>query len=164
MLAQFKAMIVSMIMAVNFGASQPAITMDKVDNVQEVACLSQAVHGEAADQSMEGKIAVAYVIINRTKSDRFPSDDVCGVIRQKGQFSFLHSVKWIQESNPGVRQQMQDSIRASIIAINGEKADPTHGSLYFINPKIANRTWLGNLRLTARIGDHAFYKPRRSDM
>lgn len=165
MLAQFKAMIVSMFMAVNFGASQPAINIDNIDNVQEVACLSQAVHGEAGNQSMEGKIAVAYVIINRTKSDRFPSDDVCGVVRQKGQFDFLHHLKWIQENKPDVRKQMQDSIRASVIALNGEKVDPTHGSLYFINPKIAaDRSWLGDYRLTARIGDHSFYKPRRTDM
>lgn len=164
MLAQFKSLIVSMFMAVNFSTAQPAMNMDNLDNVQEVACLSQAVHGEAANQSMEGKIAVAYVIINRTKSDRFPSDDVCGVIRQKGQFNFLSQVKWLQENRPGVRQQMEDSVKASIIALNGEEADPTHGSLYFINPKIADRSWLGNLRFTTRIGDHAFYKPRRSDM
>lgn len=165
MLAQFKAMIVSMIMAVNFTASQPAINMDNVDNVQEIACLSQAVHGEAGNQSMEGKIAVAYVIVNRTKSDRFPSDDICGVVKQKGQFNFLQHVKWIQEGKPAVRQQMEDSIRASMIALNGERVDPTHGALYFINPKIAvDRSWLGDYRLMTRIGDHAFYKPRRTDM
>lgn len=160
MLAQFKAMIVSMFMAVNFGASQPAINLDNVDNVKEVACLSQAVHGEAGNQSMEGKIAVAYVIINRTKSDKFPSDDVCGVIRQRGQFDFLHRVKWIPENKPEVRKQMEDSIKASMIAINGKRSDPTHGSLYFINPKTADKSWLKGLRFTARIGDHAFYKPR----
>jgi N-acetylmuramoyl-L-alanine amidase len=164
MLAQFKAMIVSMLMAVNFGATQPAINIDKIDDVQEVACLSQAVHGEAGNQSMEGKIAVAYVIINRTKSDRFPSNDVCGVVRQKGQFNFLSHLKWIHEDKPEERKQMVDSIKASLIAINGEKVDPTNGSLYFINPKTADRSWLNNLRFTTRIGDHAFYKPSRSDM
>lgn len=165
MLAQFKAMIVSMIMAVNIGTTPaPAINMDNVD-IQEVACLSQAVNGEAGNQSMEGKIAVAYVIVNRTKSDRFPSDNICGVIRQKGQFEFLRHVRKLNENEPGVRNQMQDSIRASLIVLNGQRVDPTHGSLYFINPKIArDHSWMGRFRLTTRIGDHSFYKPRRTDM
>lgn len=164
MLAQFKSLVVSMFMAVNFGTTQPAMNMDKIDNFQEVACLSQAVHGEAGNQPMEGKIAVAYVIINRAKSDRFPSDNVCGVIRQKGQFDFLKHIHQIHEDKPEELKQMEDSIKASVIALNGDANDPTHGSLYFINPKTADRSWLNNLKFITRIGDHAFYKPRRSDM
>lgn len=163
MLAQFKAMIVSMFMAVNIGASQPpAINMDNIDNLKEVACLSQAVHAEASNQPMEGKIAVAYVIINRTKSSNFP-DDVCAVVKQKGQFTF--KPVWIKENAPGVKQQMEDSIRASIAAWQGIKADPTHGALYFVNPKTyTNREWLRGFRLVTRIGDHNFYKPRHTEM
>jgi N-acetylmuramoyl-L-alanine amidase len=162
MLAQFKAMIVSMFMAFNFGASQPAINIDNIDNLKEVACLSQAVHAEASNQPMEGKIAVAYVIINRTKSSNFP-DDVCAVVKQKGQFTF--KPVWIKENVPGVKKQMEDSIRASMAAWEGSKADPTHGALYFVNPKTyTNREWLRGFRLVTRIGDHNFYKPKRTDM
>jgi N-acetylmuramoyl-L-alanine amidase len=138
--------------------------MDNIDNLKEVACLSQAVHGEAGNQSMEGKIAVAYVIINRTKSSNFP-DDVCAVVRQRGQFDFLKKVTWIKEDKPGVKKQMEESIKASLVAWQGDRADPTHGSLYFVNPKLAtDKNWLVHYKVTARIGDHAFYRPRRSDM
>lgn len=160
MLAQFKAMIVSMFMAVNVGTTQPAINMDNIDNVKEVACLSQAVHGESGNQSLQGKIGVAYVIVNRTQSKLFPSDSVCGVVRQRGQFDFLRKVRWINENKPEERKQMEDSVKAAIMVLNRMVADPTHGALYFINPKIADQSWLRGLRRTARIEDHAFYKPR----
>jgi N-acetylmuramoyl-L-alanine amidase len=149
-----------MFMAVNVGTTQPAIDMDNVDDIKEVACLSQAVHGEAGNQSMEGKIAVAHVIVNRTKSNMFPSDDVCGVVRQKGQFDFLKRVRWIRENKPEERKQMEDSIKASLLVVGHKVADPTHGSLYFINPHMADQSWLRGLRRTTKIGDHAFYKPR----
>lgn len=158
MLAQFKAMIVSMFMAVNIGTTQPAINIDKVDDIKEVACLSQAVHGEAAAESMEGKIAVAHVIINRTKSNSFPSNSLCGVIQQKGQFKFRP--RWINEHKPAERKQMEDSIKASIIAIDSPN-DPTHGSLYFVNPLWADQSWLRGFKRTVKIGGHVFYKNRR---
>lgn len=161
MLAQFKAMIVSMFMAVNVGTTQPAINMDNIDNVKEVACLSQAVHGESGNQSMQGKIGVAYVIVNRTKSKLFPSDSVCGVVRQRGQFDFLRRVRWIKEDKPEERKQMEDSIKAALLVINKRVPDPTNGALYFINPRMADMSWLRGLRRTANIDDHSFYKPRR---
>jgi large subunit ribosomal protein L33 len=54
----------------------------------EIECLSRAVYYEARGEPVEGQLAVAQVIVNRTESDgRFPGT-ICGVIRQRGQFSF----------------------------------------------------------------------------
>jgi N-acetylmuramoyl-L-alanine amidase len=148
-----------MFMAVNTGMSQPAINLGSVDDLKEVACLSQAVHGEAGNQSMQGKIAVAHVIINRTKSDKFPADDVCGVVKQKGQFDFLKKVRWIKENKPEERKQMEESITAAFKALH--EPDPTNGALYFVNPHLADMSWLRGLKKTVKIDDHVFYKPRR---
>lgn len=158
MLIQFKMMIVSLFMAVNTGGSAaPAINMDNVDNLREMACLSQAVHGEAGNQSLKGKVAVAFVILNRTKDEKFPSD-ICAVIKQKGQFGFLKRVRPLNENNPALRAQMEECIRATSIAMNGEMADPTKGALYFINPKLAtDRAWLHKFKKLAQIEDHIFY-------
>ena len=45
-------------------------------------CLSEAIYHEARGESLEGKIAVAEVILNRMESDRYPST-VCGVVEQE---------------------------------------------------------------------------------
>jgi N-acetylmuramoyl-L-alanine amidase len=158
MLLQFKMLIVSMFMATSADSVQLPINMDKIDSLKEITCLSQAVHGEAGNQSLSGKIAVAYVIINRSKDSNFPSD-ICGVIHQKGQFNFLSAVKHLKEERPEQKKQMEDCIRASFMAYNKDVPDPSFGSLYFINPKIARyKGWLKHLTRVARIDDHDFYK------
>lgn len=159
MLIQFKAMLVSLFLTMG-GGDLPIVNMDNLDNMNNIACLSQAVYGEAGNQSFEGKIAVAHVIINRTRDLKFP-DSICKVVRQKSQFNYIASIKYIKESNKGENKQLLDSVEASLRAFNGEISDPTFGSLYFINPKIATATgWLRPLRKTASIGDHTFYKHR----
>lgn len=157
MLAQFKMMIVSMFLAMNTGAAEPAINIENIDNLQEMTCLSQAVHGEAGNQSFKGKVAVAYVIVNRTKDRNFPSD-ICGVIKQKGQFGFLKHVRKIKETDRKAVRQMEDCIKATYMVMNDKIADPTKGSVYFINLKLAtDRAWLHKFNKTVKIQDHVFY-------
>ena len=53
-------------------------------------CLARAVYFEARGEPLEGQLAVAQVILNRVASGRYAST-VCGVIGQRGQFSFDRS-------------------------------------------------------------------------
>ena len=157
MLMQFKAMLVSIFLTMGVG-DYPIANMENLDDMNDIACLAQAVYGEAGNQSFEGKLAVAHVILNRTKDIKFP-DDICAVVRQKSQFNYISKVKYIKESKDGENKQLTDSVKASLKVINGDVADPTFGSLYFVNLKIAKATrWLYPLRKTTSIGDHSFYK------
>jgi spore germination cell wall hydrolase CwlJ-like protein len=52
-------------------------------------CLATTVYYESKGEPLSGQLAVAQTIMNRTTSGRFPAS-VCGVVRQPGQFSFLH--------------------------------------------------------------------------
>lgn len=54
-------------------------------STHEIELLQRLVEAEAGAESMEGKIAVANVVINRIKSDKFP-DSIESVIYQKNQF------------------------------------------------------------------------------
>lgn len=158
MLYQFKQMIVSIFMAVsNLAHPMPAIDMDKIN---ETACLSQAIYKEAGNQSMDGKIAVANVIMNRTHNPDYPSN-VCAVIKQKGQFSFLKDIRKIKTDDPGVQAQMEDSIRASLLVMNEEVDDNTNGATSFVNMKHTRyKKWTNNLRRTKTIGSHTFFKSK----
>ena len=55
----------------------------------EAMCLSVALWFEARGESKKGQEAVAQTIINRSKHPNYPNS-ICGVIKQKGQFSFYN--------------------------------------------------------------------------
>ncbi len=54
----------------------------------ETECLARAVYWESKGEPLAGQLTVAEVIINRARSGRFAST-ICGVVRQRGQFSFV---------------------------------------------------------------------------
>ena len=47
---------------------------------QELTCLAQNIYFEARSEPLEGKLAVAHVVMNRVASRYFP-DTVCGVVQ-----------------------------------------------------------------------------------
>ena len=64
---------------------------DEVDyTYEELKLLSCLVHSEAGNQSYEGRLAVANVVLNRVKSSKYPNT-VKSVIYQPGQFSVASS-------------------------------------------------------------------------
>lgn len=50
--------------------------------------MKAAIYHEARGEPIEGQIAVALVIYNRTESGKFP-DTICEVIKQRDQFTFV---------------------------------------------------------------------------
>jgi spore germination cell wall hydrolase CwlJ-like protein len=50
--------------------------------------MAENIYYEAAYEPYEGKLAVAQVTMNRTRQPEFPKT-VCGVVFQKGQFSWV---------------------------------------------------------------------------
>ena len=57
---------------------------------EESKCLATAVYFESMGEPLEGQLAVAQVVINRSQSGRYPSS-WCGVVKQKAQFSFVRA-------------------------------------------------------------------------
>lgn len=155
MLLQFKSFIISMFM------SMPTFPDTNID---QVSCLAHATFYEASNQSMEGKLAVANVIVNRSESGKYP-DDICKITKQKGQFSFWKNQKKINLNNDGVRDQVTDSVKAAMVALSDDRHDNTHGAVAFVNLKNATDTaWLNGMRRTVKIGSHTFYKFRSRSM
>jgi spore germination cell wall hydrolase CwlJ-like protein len=103
-------------------------------------CVAQAVYAEARAESTVGQRAVAHVILNRTKSGRFPKT-LCGVVKQPGQFAYKtgSGPQWYK-------------IRQVVVNLG---SDPTGGALFF---KARHSTARWARRLVATIGNHLFYK------
>jgi len=115
----------------------------------DIYLMAQVVFAESRSEPYQGKVAVASVILNRTKSPGFPKT-IEGVIKQKNAFSCIRNGS-ISVTPDG------DSMNAVIDALKG--SDPTNQSLFFYNPKIATSKWMKNIQKTniKEIGNHTFF-------
>ena len=125
---------------------------------REILCLADVIYHEARGEPYKGKLAVAFVTLNRLNDPRYP-DSICKVVHQKiknvCQFSWFCE---IDKHRPGLRDTMYKEVvdLATEIYIEYESMkDPTHGSLFFHNTLVKPR-W--NYRRTIQIGNHVFYK------
>ena len=115
-------------------------------NAGDTKCLATAIYHEANAESVKGQIAVANVIMNRVKSKDFPNS-VCGVISQKGQFSWYNKTK----------HKYNDKTVAVAEKVLAKRVnDVTNGSLFFHSGK--NPYWTKKMKMTKQIGNHKFYK------
>ncbi|MEK4056423.1 cell wall hydrolase [Paenibacillus sp. FSL F4-0087] len=108
--------------------------------------LAKLIHGEARGESFEGQVAVGAVVLNRVDSNAFPSS-IPKVIFQKGQFTAIDDGQFNTKPT-------QTSYQAARKALNG--TDPTHGALYYYNPKIATSLWSKSRPTLLTIGQHDF--------
>ena len=118
----------------------------------ELKCLAGAVYFESKGETLEGQLAVARVIVARSKSGRFPAS-YCGVVYQRSQFSFVHgdSMPSINSGSP----LWANAEKIAMIAHEGTWQSPVEGALFFHAARVSP-----NWRLTklARIDNHIFYR------
>lgn len=131
----------------------PSITHSKIQTpTKQLDCLTTNIYHESKGESYKGKLAVAFVTINRTKSSKFP-DNICAVVYQQSQFSWVNKKKK-SITDPDLFDDIKE-IAQLVITKYDELDDPTNGSLYFHSTKI-NPKW--NKTKTVKIGGHVFYK------
>lgn len=111
--------------------------------------LAKIINAESKGESMNGKIAVGNVVLNRVKSDGFP-DTIESVVYQPGQFQPV--------TNGSINQTPSDkSIEAARRVLDGEKV-VGDDVIYFYNPAIATDSWIFTRTVVVTIGNHAFAK------
>lgn len=125
----------------------PPLTAQPVD--QEFDCLVRNVYQEARGESYKGKLAVALVTLNRTKSERFPST-ICGVVYQKGQFSWTRNYAKVKINV----EQWQAAKDAAFSAYMGIDTLGNFKATHFHNTSV-NPGW--KMKKVAKIGNHTFY-------
>lgn len=120
------------------------------DEQQE--CLAGAVYFEAKGEPLRGQLSVAEVILNRTRSGRFPAS-VCAVVKQRGQFSFVRGGRI-----PAVARASLAWKRAVAIAhIARERlADGAAPRALFFHARYVSPRW--KLTRVAAVGNHIFYR------
>ena len=128
-------------------AQQPTTVASK-----ELECLAGAVYFESKGEQLSGQLAVAEVIINRSKSGRFPGS-YCGVVFQKSQFSFVRGGKMPHIDKGG--KHWRNAVAIAHIAHDGSWASPVKGSLFF-HATYVSPGW--RLKRTGTVGNHVFYR------
>lgn len=123
---------------------------DAVRPAKDVVCIAQTIYHEARGEPVEGQIAVANVVLNRTNHKQFP-DSVCEVVYQKYQFSWTLNKKKREFDKP--------SLELAKKVYTGEIKDNTNGALYF-HGKHISPTWNKNMIKVKSIGHHVFFKPK----
>lgn len=117
----------------------------------ELACLAGAVYFEAKGEPLAGQLAVAQVILNRTRSGRFPAS-VCSVVTQPGQFSFVRGGRV-----PAVagNAAYRTALAVAQVALARGWNDPAPSALFFHARRVAP-SW--RMTRIAAIGNHVFYR------
>jgi N-acetylmuramoyl-L-alanine amidase len=118
-------------------------------SASDIDLMARLVRAEAESEPYAGKVAVAYVVLNRVDNPTFPNN-IHDVIYQSGQFSPVAN----REIN---KPADSESIRAVKEAINADRSRGA-GSLFFYNPKTATSRWLDSKPTTVVIGNHVFKK------
>lgn len=128
-------------------------------NRDEASCIALAVFHEARGESLRGQQAVAHAILNRVKSPKYPKT-ACGVVYQKGQFSFFSKGPAGLVPRKKDMGLWQNAMRIAMEALYGQP-DPINGAISFYNPKIGKPgKWAYTAAYSVRIGGHVFFRPR----
>jgi spore germination cell wall hydrolase CwlJ-like protein len=128
-------------------SGRPAIAASGAAD-SELNCLARVILYEAGAESRAGQLAVAQVVLNRTRSGRFPRT-ICGVINQRGQFASIRSFR------PRRDARWNRAVAIARAARAGERVAAVGGALFFHAARV--RPFSGRTRL-ARLGGHIFYR------
>lgn len=124
----------------------------------QIKCLADTIFYESKGEVGTGKVAVAFVTINRTKNESFP-DTICGVVKQKTNKRYQYS--WYRVKKKPVDKSEKDLYNdvkdvAEYVYNNYRyMKDPTNGALYF-HAKHVKVKRKGKV-VKAIIGNHIFY-------
>jgi hypothetical protein len=129
------------------------------DRERAVQCLTEAVYYEAAFEPLEGRRAVAQVVLNRLRHPIYPKT-VCDVVYQGStrptgcQFTFTCDGAL---AHPPVAQAWLEARRVAELALGGyvakEVGEATHYHADYVVPR-----WAPTLSKVAKLGAHIFYR------
>jgi len=120
---------------------------------RELECLAVGIYFESKSEPLAGQLAVGEVIANRANSNgRFPST-YCGVLFQRGQFSFVRGRSL--PSVPRASRQWQTAVAIAKI-VDQDLKDSAVGNALFFHAKHVSPRW--KLKRVASVGNHVFYR------
>ena len=138
----------------DFASLNDAVAAQAMPNsmADDLECLATAVYFESKGEPLSGQLAVANVVLNRSRSGRFPTS-VCGVVTQRGQFGFVRGGELPDVDTD--RRDWKTAVAVAKVAMADAWQAPAPGALYF-HARRAAPGW--NRARVASIGNHIFYR------
>ncbi len=133
-------------------AAVAAHAAGEAGNEEALRCLATTVYFESKGEPLAGQLAVAHVVLNRAKSGRFASD-VCGVVKQRGQFSFVR--RGVLPAVDAAQRMYRTAEAVAKVALASAWKSPAPNALFFNGRNVGLS---GRLTKVALIGNHVFYR------
>lgn len=121
-------------------------------------CMTQAVYYEAAYEPLQGRRAVAQVVLNRVRHPAFPNS-VCGVVYQGSnqrvcQFSFTCDGSLNRKPSPAAWAAAEAVAREALTGyVERSVGQATHYHANYVSPY-----WAPKLTKISQLGAHIFYR------
>ncbi|HYC94692.1 MAG TPA: cell wall hydrolase [Sphingomicrobium sp.] len=131
---------------------------DPLDRRRALLCMTQAIYYEAGFEPLQGRRAVAQVVLNRMRHPAFPKS-ICGVVYQGArqpvcQFSFVCDGSLYRRPALGAWQEAEKIAAAAIDGfVERSVGTATHYHANYVAPY-----WAPKLAKLAQIGTHIFYR------
>ena len=129
-----------------------------LDQRRALLCLTQAVYYEAGFEPIEGRRAVAQVVLNRMRHPAFPKS-VCGVVYQRNstpvcQFTFVCDGSLYRRPAAAAWNQANQVARAALAGyVERSVGSATHYHADYVAPR-----WAPLLAKVSKLGQHIFYR------
>ena len=148
--------ILSILCFFEYGELNEVEAIDEVQTINylpideyEMHLLAKIAMAEAEGESLEGKVLVMNVVLNRVHSQQFP-DTIEEVIFQKNQFSPIIDGRFDKVTPNDECWEALELVRTGY--------DISYGALYFISDMDPNSWHNRNLEALFVEGNHKFYK------
>ena len=131
---------------------------DPLDRRRALLCMTQAIYYEAGFEPLQGRRAVAQVVLNRMRHPAFPKS-ICGVVYQGArdpvcQFSFVCDGSLYRRPALGAWKEAEKIASAAIDGfVERSVGAATHYHADYVAPH-----WAPRLAKLSQIGAHIFYR------
>jgi Cell Wall Hydrolase len=140
-------------------SEKQAVVAERRIRLAEENCLARAIYFEARSESELGQLAVARVILNRTKDPAYPKS-ICGVVyqgsnqRNSCQFSFACDGLPDDVKQPAA---WANSKRLAQKAMDGTKSMQVMSTATNYHADYVRPKWASSMKRLVKIGHHIFY-------
>lgn len=140
--------------------------MRNIQRVHSLFLLIATVAMEAEGESYLGKLAVAFVIVNRAE---YRGKSISDVVFEPYAFSVWNSRGGRRQSIDDINDEVwTESEKAAFSAYYGIEADPIFGADHYLNEELTRQrrgdgrlpSWVSRLTFTRKIDQHTFYSSR----